>query len=111
MHFPSRYILLTREGWYYVLVLGFIIGGAILREVNLLVLLAGMMLGPLLFSWRWVATTIGGLSCERHLPRTTSAGEPLVVELEIANERRRLTSFARQSSWLFAYVVSLGKIL
>jgi uncharacterized protein (DUF58 family) len=94
MQLPSRYIWLTREGWYYILVLGFIIGGAILREVNLLVLLAGMMLGPLLFSWRWVATTIGRLSLQRRLPRTISVGDPLIIELEIANERRHLTSFA-----------------
>jgi uncharacterized protein (DUF58 family) len=94
MHYPTRYILLTREGWYYVLVLAFIIGGAILREVNLLVLLAGMMIGPLLFSWRWVATTISRLSVERHLPRTVTAGDVLVVDLEITNERRRLTSYA-----------------
>lgn len=91
---PHRYINLTREGWYYVVVLGFIIGGAILREVNLLVLLAGMMIGPLLFSWRWVALTLANLEIERRLPPRIAAGDPLVVEFAVTNRRRRLTSWA-----------------
>src|SRR5690606_31625150 len=74
---PSfRYITLTREGVYYVIVLAFIIGGAVLREVNLLVILAGLMIGPLLFSWRWAAVSLANLSVERRLPRSTAAGDP-----------------------------------
>src|SRR5688572_32528649 len=92
--FPRRYISLTREGVYYVVVLAFIIGGAVLREVNLLVLLAGMMIGPLLFSWRWAALSLANLSVERRLPPTIAAGDPLIVDFEVFNHRRRLTSYA-----------------
>ena len=90
----SRSISLTHEGWYYLLVLSFIIGGAILREVNLLVVLSGMMIGPLIFSWRWVTLTLSNLSIERRLPSRIAAGDPLVVELAVTNHRRRLTSWA-----------------
>ena len=38
---------LSREGWYYCGVLAFIVGGAVLRSINLLVILAGMMIAPL----------------------------------------------------------------
>lgn len=92
---PSfRYITLTREGVYYVIVLAFIIGGAVLREVNLLVILAGLMIGPLLFSWRWAAVSLANLSVKRRLPNTSAAGDPLIVEYELTNHRRRLTSYA-----------------
>lgn len=92
--YPRRYISLTREGVYYVVVLAFIIGGAVLREVNLLVLLAGMMIGPLLFSWRWAALSLANLSVERKLPLQIAAGDPLIVDFEVHNHRRRLTSYA-----------------
>ena len=59
---------LTREGWYYLAVLTFIIGGAVLRSVNLLVILAGAMIGPLLFNWRLVIASLTGLVVRRKLP-------------------------------------------
>ena len=63
---------LTREGWYYLAVLAFIIGGAVLRSVNLLVILAGMMIAPLLFNWRLVMASLMGLSIRRKLPAESS---------------------------------------
>ena len=57
----QRKIRLTREGWFYVVVLCFILGGAILREVNLLFVLAGMLAGPLVLSLRSVSTMLGGV--------------------------------------------------
>src|SRR5687768_11393475 len=92
--YPRRYISLTREGVYYVVVLAFIIGGAVLREVNLLVVLAGMMIGPLLFSWRWAALSLANLSVERKMPLQIAAGDPLIVDFEVRNYRRRMTSYA-----------------
>lgn len=94
MQLPARYISITREGGYYLLVLVFIVGGAILREVNLLVILAGMMIGPLIFSWRWAMLSLSNLSARRYLPQRISAGDPLVVDIEVTNHRRRLTTYA-----------------
>ena len=45
---------LSREGWYYSFVLGFIVGGAVLRSINLLVALSGMMFALLFLNWRMV---------------------------------------------------------
>jgi uncharacterized protein (DUF58 family) len=89
----SRRIRLRREGWYYVCVLAFIIGGAALRQVNLLVVLAGLMVGPLIFNWRLVAAIIRQLSVKRRLPRRISAGDLLLVDLTLTNPRRRLDSW------------------
>ena len=84
---------LTREGWYYLAVLAFIIGGAVLRSVNLLVILAGTMLAPLLFNWRLVMASLMGLSIRRQLPAQISAGEGLTVEIYVGNTRRWMSSW------------------
>src|SRR4051794_36761884 len=84
---------LTREGWYYLAVLAFIIGGAVLRSVNLLVILAGTMMAPLLFNWRLVIASLMGLVIARRLPQQIVAGEPLTVEVEIENTRWWMSSW------------------
>jgi len=92
---------LTREGWYYLAVLAFIVGGAILRNVNLLVVLAGMMIAPLLFNWRLVMASLSGLAARRKLPEQILAGEPLTVEIEVRNSRRWMSSWLlRVEDWV-----------
>lgn len=81
------------EGWYYLFIVLFIIGGAVLGEVNLLVMLAGMMIGPLLFNWRFVQLTLRDLTVVRKLPRRICAGEVLTVAVMAENQRARLTSW------------------
>jgi len=82
------------EGWYYLAVLAFVFTAATLQQMNLILVLVGMLLGPLLFSWRLVVATLGGLEVRRKLPHGVSAGDLLVVNLELANPRRRLGSWA-----------------
>ena len=53
-----------------------------------------MMAGPLLLSWRWVGTSLGDLSVRRRLPQGVCAGDLLVVNVELANTRRRVGSWA-----------------
>jgi uncharacterized protein (DUF58 family) len=84
---------LTREGWYYLAVLVFIIGGAVLRSVNLLVILAGTMIAPLLFNWRLVMASLMDLHIRRKLPEQIIAGEVLTVEIEIENPRPWMSSW------------------
>jgi uncharacterized protein (DUF58 family) len=91
--FGRRKITICREGWYYLFVLSFIIGGAILRQVNLLVVLAGLMFGPLLFHWRLVAATLRRITVRRRLPERICAGDLLTVDLIASNGRRRLDSW------------------
>jgi uncharacterized protein (DUF58 family) len=84
---------LTREGWYYSTVLGFIIGGAVLRNVNLLVVLTGIMIATLLINWRLVMASLTGLVIRRRLPNQILAGEPLTVEFSVENSRRWMSSW------------------
>ncbi|WP_254513400.1 DUF58 domain-containing protein [Anatilimnocola floriformis] len=79
---------LTREGWYYLAVLTFIVGGAALCHVNLLVVLGGMMLAPLLINWRLALASLRGIQIHRLPLRSVHAAQPLVVEFEITNRRR-----------------------
>ena len=84
---------LTREGWYYSTVLAFIIGGAVLRSINLLVILAGMMIASLLFNWRLVMASLTGLVIHRRVPEQVLAGEPLTVEITVENTRWWMSSW------------------
>ena len=88
-----RKVTLSREGWYYLFVLTFILGGALFREVNLLLMLSAMMVGPLIFSWRIAAGTLRRLSVERKAPSLCHAGEPTMIELAVHNQRSWLPSW------------------
>ena len=70
---------ICREGWYFIVVLAFIAAGAILREVNLLFVLAGLMMGPLLVNWRMAVVTLRDLRWSRKLPESIAAGDTLRV--------------------------------
>jgi hypothetical protein len=83
-----------REGWYYLLITAIVFGGALFKEVNLLLILAGMLLGPVLLNWQAVGINLRGLSIDRKLPRGLSAGDWLSVGLHLSNARRRLGTWA-----------------
>lgn len=91
-----RRVGICREGVYYLFVLAFIVGGATARDLNLLFILAGMMVGPLLFNWRFVAQALRQLSISRRLPEQIFAGRPFRVEICGHNQRPRL------GSWMIA---------
>ncbi|NLE40031.1 MAG: DUF58 domain-containing protein [Pirellulaceae bacterium] len=78
-----------RETWYYLFVLAAIAGGAMYREINLLLVLAGMIGGPLFLSWLAVRANLRGIRVSRRLPRGVCAGDLLVVNLELTNASRR----------------------
>jgi uncharacterized protein (DUF58 family) len=81
---------LTREGWQFSFMIGFVILGAVVRNVNLLVILAGTMLGFLLIQWRVSARSIYGISARRKLPRNMHARKPFDVEVAVSNPKRFL---------------------
>ncbi|HND52739.1 MAG TPA: DUF58 domain-containing protein [Pirellulaceae bacterium] len=89
----SLHVRLVREGWYYALVLGFIVGGAVLREVNLLLVLAAMLIGPLVFSWRIAVSTVRGLTGERRMANRMHAGDSVLVEVAVTNPRPSLPAW------------------
>jgi uncharacterized protein (DUF58 family) len=85
---------LCREGWYYLTVTILVFAGAVLKEVNLLLVLGGMMLGPLFFNWRAVYLTLKGLELKRKCPQAVCAGDPLTVGMRLINKRKRFGSWA-----------------
>jgi uncharacterized protein (DUF58 family) len=92
--FGKRRITICREGLYYLVVLSFIVVGAILREINLLVVVAGMMLAPLLINLRLAIATLHRLKITRKVPAHLCAGDLLFVDILATNARRWLASWA-----------------
>lgn len=95
MTIPRRYrISISREGVCYLVVITFIFLGAVIRDINLLVLLFGMLVGPLLYSWAAVVLSLRGVQVTRKLPSEIVAGEPFEVQLTLANGKSRFASWA-----------------
>ena len=78
---------IRREGWYYLLILAVVLGGAVFKEVNLLLILAGMLLGGLLLNWGSVRAQPAEPEADRKLPPGLSAGDRLSVKLSLTNTR------------------------
>lgn len=89
MSFWSRQgSMITREGTYYLLVMTFIVIGAMIRNFQLLMVLACMMVGPLLYNWRVVQGSLRRLKFSRKLSHSVCAGDPLLIELCVENSGR-----------------------
>lgn len=88
---------LTREGWQFAFMVCFIVLGAVLRDVNLLVFLAGTLLALMLVQWRVCAKTLYGLHPFRRLPKSIQARKEFEVEMEVTNPKR----------WLGAWLVQV----
>ena len=95
---------LTREGWHFLFVLLFIFVGAVIREINLLILLAGTMIGLLNLQWRFNTRTLQGLKVRRRLPPRTMVGATTEVSIEVTNPKRWL------GSWLVLVEDQLQKV-
>jgi uncharacterized protein (DUF58 family) len=87
-------ISLPKETWGYCVILVVIIVGAMIREINLLIILSSLMIGPLVVSWQVVRMTLHGLDCKRKLSDTAYPGELMTVSLEVTNPRKRLDSWS-----------------
>ncbi|HEY4310704.1 MAG TPA: DUF58 domain-containing protein [Pirellulales bacterium] len=85
---------ITLEGLCFITMLGFLLAGALVRQINLLLALFALLAGlPLVNRWL-VWATLRKLKVERRIPRSTSAGDLLLVELSISNLKKRLASWA-----------------
>ncbi len=76
---------LTPEGWVFLVVLGFITVGAVLRNVNLLIVMAGMMYAPLLLNWRIGIRWLKSFHATRRLPKRTNAKQIASVQWTCEN--------------------------
>jgi uncharacterized protein (DUF58 family) len=88
---------ITRNGIHMAFVAVFAMLGGSIRGLNLLVILAGLMIGILLMQWRFCRATIPGLSVRRTLPVEAHAGAPFKVRFSVTNHR----------SWLPAWLIRL----
>ena len=87
-------ISITTAGWVYLILLSFIIGGALMREINLLMFVAGLMTGPLLLSVWLTSRMTSRIEVKRSVPRGIGVGETFTVQLATTNHKRRLPSWA-----------------
>lgn len=88
----QRYCSLTSEGTVYIIIVCFIAIGAVVRNVNLLILATGMLLAPLIFNWRVCVANLRSLSAKRVIPEHVHAQSPVNVAWTCDNVGGRLTA-------------------
>lgn len=86
-------LALTNEGWIYLIILLFVASGGLLRNINLLILLNGLMAAPLLVGWRLCVIMLRNLKLRRSVPKMAFAQRPVDIIWEIKNERRSMASW------------------
>ena len=89
----QRQVAFTREGWSFIAILAFVVVGSILRQINLLVLLAAMMIPALLFNWRLALALLRRIHVQHAIPEWVFAGRAAVIELAVHNQSRIFTGW------------------
>ncbi len=89
-----RRTIICRETIYYLAVIALVFLGAIMREVNLLLLFGSLLICPVFIAWRLERRTMRDLAVRRKKPVRVVAGEVFHVPIELTNRRRRLSSWA-----------------
>lgn len=79
---------ITKEGLYYTGVMLCIFCAGMMRGVNLLFIISGMMLGPLFFNWRIARAVMRNVRVKRRLPEVFYADEPFSVQIEMESVSR-----------------------
>ena len=81
---------LTRLGYHFLFVGTFALMGGALRGFNLLLILAGLVVGILLMHWRWSSRSLEQLTVSRRLPSEAFAGRPFRITFLIRSASRFL---------------------
>ncbi len=81
----KRNVRLTPEGWVFLVILTFVAFGAILRNVNLLIVLAGIMFSAIILNWRSANLTAKTLTGFRELPARPHSGKLFSIVWKIHN--------------------------
>ena len=76
----------TMVGWYYLGLLGAIFAAAILREINLLMVLAGLMIGPFLYSYFGNRLKKDWFAIQRRFPESVHANDPFSLQINLTNQ-------------------------
>lgn len=92
--FRHRHTTLCPEGWCFLLLIGAILLLAIIRDENLMLIVAGMLIAPLGLNWYLARRNLRHVSVQRELAGDARAGGWLRVHLCVRNGRRRLGTWA-----------------
>lgn len=87
-------VWLTREGWIFLVILLFVSAGSLLRNINLLMLMTGIMVAPLFLSWRGSLLMLRQLSARRNLPQQLFAGQTIQATWKVHNGRQVLPTWS-----------------
>jgi uncharacterized protein (DUF58 family) len=79
---------LTRLGFHFLFVGAFAMLGGALRGFNLLLVLAGLLVGALIMQWRWSRRGVEAISARRRLPTEAFAGKSFRVRYRLRNHSR-----------------------
>ena len=80
-------ISITREGTFYLFIVLVVFIGALVREVNTMLLFAAFLSAAIPLAWHMGRRTVKGISVQRVVPTQIFAGEPFIVGLEVTNSR------------------------
>ena len=89
----KRRTTLYRDGLIFLSVMLVIFLGAVVRQVNLLLLFASIMVSFVVFDFLLGRRLLRGLTARRIAPSSPSAGEPFAAVIELSNRRKRGTSW------------------
>ena len=78
---------LVMEGWIYLIILSFVSICAVLRNVNLLIVFTGVMIGPIFLSWRIGRTMVRHVKAKRILQNRIHVGQVVNVQWQLTNKR------------------------
>ncbi len=98
---PSQTIRITWEGKFYSVVWLGLMGIGLRLQINLILLTAALVFGPLFGSWFVSAAVLRGLKATRRVPPFAFAGEPMAVDYALENGR----------SWTAALALDVRDIL
>lgn len=90
---PRRKHRLTRLGFHFLFVGVFAMLGGSLRGFNLLLVLAGFLVGVLIVQWRWSRRSIANVSLDRRLPTEAFVGKPFRVRFRLRNHSRLMPAW------------------
>ena len=91
---PQGLPRLTPPAWRLIFVAFGLLGAAVNTGNNLIYLMFSLLVAGVLVSAVAVVANVRRLRFRPRLPRTPSVGSPFAIDLDVTNERRRLTSYS-----------------
>lgn len=86
--YPKRKTRFIRETFSYALGVGSVAVIALVREVNLLVFITGLLLVPLLINSYFARSTLWRVTARRRFPEGVCAGESTVIEFDVEQPQK-----------------------